>query len=584
MQNSFIKASSNFLSYFTVALAILLSCFHASASAAVDAEMEGMEAASRGDGTFLIGGPTYIFDRVHGAGGIHSESEIWSPEKSRHRLLFNRLSVLPSWTPIEASVWVKTGNELGDMIYQDLITEKNRPTNRTPILEAGFRTSSFNGFWVTARGFQDDHFSAKARGIRLKTVDDEFALFGENWPMFSSGYAGLGFTNNFINSSILVGTDYVWIYTASSRWIPVHYYPRVEFRTDIENLSLTSAYEEAEYQNKARKEKGKRTEWNGNVNYRCGFHCGTNVFDVAAGLSFRAMKDSGVVYTSLDEDVVAWPYLSLFLNPTRRLSATATFGINDRDWLVQDSIEYSIPSPKNFGAILGVKNISGTRLNPIADDTEYFGSYVMDLTTEGQMNLLQSYMEFNDTLGMTSVGGKATLWAEHGAETFQTETYASEAIGSEIFYRERKGNAARINEWIKGFTGELWFKLWYQEMFAFQALGGFERIDGPIEKAEVTPAEFFVVFTGDWLIRRSLRLAHSLHYRSDAQWNLRNGFSDPYIVKGDWYWDMTVEQQFPKQQIYLTGTLLHVLADEAIQTVNGDYNRIRFICTVKKKF
>ena len=64
----------------------------------------------------------------------------------RNRLLFNRMSVLPSWDPMEPSVWVKTGNELGDMIYQDVITETNRPTNRTPILEGGFRTPAFKGF------------------------------------------------------------------------------------------------------------------------------------------------------------------------------------------------------------------------------------------------------------------------------------------------------------------------------------------------------------------------------------------------------------------------------------------------------
>jgi hypothetical protein len=34
----------------------------------------------------------------------------------------------------------------------------------------------------------------------------------------------------------------------------------------------------------------------------------------------------------------------------------------------------------------------------------------------------------------------------------------------------------------------------------------------------------------------------------------------------------------------LTGTLLHVLADEVMETVNGGYDRIRFICTAKKTF
>ena len=76
--------------------------------AAIDAEMEGMEAVSRDDGTFLVGGPTYQFDRILGAGGLHSESELWTPQKLRQRVLFNRMSITPSWAPLEASVWAKT--------------------------------------------------------------------------------------------------------------------------------------------------------------------------------------------------------------------------------------------------------------------------------------------------------------------------------------------------------------------------------------------------------------------------------------------------------------------------------------------
>jgi hypothetical protein len=158
------------------------------AFASVDAEMEGMEVVSRDDGTFLIGSPTFYFDRALGAGGIHSESELWTPRKLRYRLLFDRMSVLPSWDPIEApSVWMKSGNELGDLIYYDIITDpKERPVNRTPILEGGFRTPLFHGLWATFRLFQDDYYCFRsAYGIRENQVDGFFSFFGEHWPLFS---------------------------------------------------------------------------------------------------------------------------------------------------------------------------------------------------------------------------------------------------------------------------------------------------------------------------------------------------------------------------------------------------------------
>ena len=557
-----------------------LLVFGSASFAAIDAEMEGMEAVSRDDGTFLVGGPTYQFDRILGAGGLHSESELWTPQKLRQRLLFNRMSVLPSWDPYEPSVWIKTGNELGDMIYQDVITEKHRPSNRTPILEGGLRTPNFMGFWATVRAFQDDHYSTKTMSYRKKFVSDEFSLFGENWPMFSSGYAGLGYTNDFINASLLVGEEYLWEFMESNRWIPVHMKPRVEARADFWNFQITAAFEDAEYQNKVKKETGERKEVNGSVLYKCGESCQKGIFQISAGLAFRVVDDEGTVYTGLNDNHVFWPFMQLRIVPLRWLKADAMFGMNDADWLVQDSVEMSLPvEMKNLGVTIGFKNISGTRLNPLADDKEYFDfkdvESVIELAPGGAMTLLEGYLAFADTVASVSLGGRASFWAEYGAETFNVDGYVKDS-GFEFRY----GDVSRINSWIRGLTGELWFDAWYREMFKFRALAGFERIDGEQKRFEVAPSEFFVAFTGDWLIRKSFRVSHSLRYRSDAQWNLRT--HDPLVVKGDWYWDATFEQMFPKYGLSLTGSLIHVLADEVMQVPGTDYDRIRFVCTVRK--
>ena len=125
-------------------------------------------------------------------------------------------------------------------------------------------------------------------------------------------------------------------------------------------------------------------------------------------------------------------------------------------------------------------------------------------------------------------------------------------------------------------------KLWYENLFNFTALTGFERIDGDEKRFEVNPVEFYVAFSADWLIKRSFRISHSLRYRSDAEWNLRS--KDPFIVKGDWFWDATFEQRFPKYGISLAGSIIQALGKEVIETPNGEYSRIRFVCTAKKAF
>ena len=550
------------------------------AFAQVPAEMDGMEYETRADGTFLIGGPTYVFDRPMGAGGLHSESELWTPAKLHDRLLFNRWSGTPNWTPLDPGVWVKTGNELGDLIYQDFITEEDRPGNRTPILEGGFRSPSFMGFWATARLFQVDHFCSGSYAYRRDGVDGDFSLFGANWPMFSSAYGGLGYTNSIVNASVLAGEEYIWFYTASSRWIPAHYKPRVEARADIKNLSVTVAYEDIEFENQHKKEDGARKEVNGSVYYKCGKACEKGILQIGAGMAFRAVDDEGTVYTELEEDRVAWPFMELRVQPVQRLTADVTFGVNERDWLVQDSIEYTAPAPENMGVVVGVRNVSGSRLNPLADTKEFYEGHEIDLTAAGQMNLIQAYATYVDTLGgFMSIGGRGSFWAEHGAETFDVDEFDYD---EEYLLSTRFGNVSRVNDWIKGVTAEMWLNTWYRDMFKFTAMAGFEHIEGPVDNAEVTPAEFYTGFMGDWLLNKTFKISHSLRYRSDAKWNLRS--TDPMEVKGDWTWDASFSQMFPKYGITLTGTLMHVLADEEMETVNGGYGRIRFICQAKKTF
>ena len=558
-----------------------LSVSLTSAFASIDPEMEGMEVVSRDDGTFLIGSPTFYFDRALGAGGIHSESELWTPRKLHHRLLFNRLSVLPSWNPIETpSIWMKTGNELGDLIYQDFLTEsKDRPINRTPILEGGFRTPLFHGLWATFRLFQDDHYCFySARAYRMNQVDGSFSYFGENWPMFSSAYGGLGFTNDFVNASVLAGMEYIWIFTESSRWIPVQYKPRIEARADVGNFSTTFVYENAEYQNHRKKESGERKEVNGSIVYSCGENCQRGMLQLSAGLAFRFVDDDGVVYTGLANDRALWPFLEMRVRPSEQLKFDVMFGVNDRDWLVQDSVEYQIPVLEKMKITLGAKNMSGTRLNPIADTHEYFDGDTISLTANGKMNLLQAFVRFDDTLtNFIGFGLRGSFWAEHGAETFEADKYVKDGI-----YTFRHGDVSRINSWIKAVTGEFWIKLWYKDLLRFTALTGFERIDGKEKRFEVNPSEFFVSFNADWLIKKTFRISHSLRYRSDAEWNLRT--NDPFVVKGDWYWDATFEQRFPKYGISLAGTIIQALGREMIETPNGEYSRIRFFCTAKKAF
>lgn len=551
-------------------------CF-VTANAAIDAETEGMEAAFRGDGTFLVAGPTFIWERPSGSDGIHSANELWSPEKLRLRLFLNRFSGTPSWTPQAPGVWMKTGNEIGDMIYQDLLTDENE-TNRTPILEAGFVSPSVAGFWATARLFQVDHYSSAAYSERKKWIGSmEYAWFGENLPLFSTAYGGLGYTQGKLNASVLVGKEYLWIYGESGRWIPVTYSPRVEGRVDYGPLQATVTYEKGEFENKAAHESGTREEVNGSLYYSCDKACRSGMLQAGAGAAFRATRDDGDVYFGLEDDFVAWPFIELRFSPEEHFVVSANFGANDRDWLLQDSLEFRFFPGYDTDILFGIGNRAGTRLNPLGDTYEFFDGDTLDLAPSGYFQLHRAYFDVNGNANPFTLGGRIAGWIEEGAETFDT-LYVEGSKSNPL----RKGDVSRIKSWIYGASGEVRASYAFEKLFKLEARGGMERISGPEKRFEVNPAEGWVSFVGYWNFSDYLRVTQSVNYRSDARWNLRS--ADPLVVKGAWYWNITAEENFPEWGLTLTGTLLHIIGNDNVQVPGGGVDRTRFYCGVRKNF
>ncbi len=560
---------------------LLSLCCFANLWAAIVPETEGMESVSRGDGTFLTASPTYVWSRPAGSDGIHSSGELWSPEKLRYRLFLNDFFVTPSWMPLQAGIWLSTGNEIGDMIYQDLYVKKNE-TNKTPLLEGGFRSPSFHGFWVTARLFQVDHYSTATMKEREKWVGrTDYAWFGENLPFFSTAYAGVGYTAGNWNASVLVGKEYAWLYGESGRWIPVTYSPRVEGHFDYRALSGTFTFENAEFENVSQKESGARREFSGSLLYDCGKSCKTPLLGgflrSGAGFAFRATRSEDVTYFELEDDFVAWPFLELELVPDNHFALALNAGANDKDWLVQDSLEYHF-SPVETELVVGIGNRLGSRYNPLGDTYEFFDQDTIRLApASGFFQIHRAYLELEQNVSGFLLGGRLTGWVEKGAETFETDSSRSELKKS-----YRVGDVSRIDSWISAVSGEVRIGFKYGSLFDVEGRGGIERIRGSEKRFEVNPAEGWVAFQANWNFFNYLKISQSWNYRSDARWNLRS--ENPLIVKGAWFWNLTLSQNFPEHGILLSGTLLHILGKEQLEVPNGGLDRTRFYCNIRKNF
>ena len=205
--------------------------FCSTAFAQIQGETPALTPFINEQGTYLIAMPTYTYSRKPGNLGLKAEEETWIPDKWKNRRILGRFAPVMDWKTRESSVWFYFGNELGDMLWQEL-TAKGEEANRTPMLYGGLATPPFNGFYAVSEFNQIDHFSEATFNTRKKRVNgsQRFSWFGDNLPAYSSLYGGFGYNSEndfFKNASILTGSEYLWAWN-KEEWVPIRISPRVE--------------------------------------------------------------------------------------------------------------------------------------------------------------------------------------------------------------------------------------------------------------------------------------------------------------------------------------------------------------------
>jgi len=211
----------------------ILALFFSTVFAQVKGETPALTPFISEQGTYLIAMPTYTYSRKPGTLGLKAEEETWQPDKWKNRRIFNRFVPVMDWEIRENSLWFYFGNELGDMLWQELEALDKEP-NRTPMLYGGFATPPLNGFYAIAEFNQIDHFSEATLETRKERLNNslKFSWFGDNLPAYSALYGGFGYNSEgdfFKNASVLTGSEYLWAWnTEDEEWVPIRISPRVE--------------------------------------------------------------------------------------------------------------------------------------------------------------------------------------------------------------------------------------------------------------------------------------------------------------------------------------------------------------------
>jgi len=210
---------------------IILLFFCSLAFAQVQGETPALTPFIGEQGTYLIAMPTYTYSRKPGNLGLKAEEETWQADKWKNRRIFNRFVPVMDWETRESSLWFYFGNEVGDMLWQEL-SAPGEESNRTPMLYGGFATPPLGGFYAISEFNQIDHFSAATYDDRKARINNSqrFSWFGDNLPAYSALYGGFGYNSDddfFKKASVLTGSEYLWAWN-KEEWVPIRISPRVE--------------------------------------------------------------------------------------------------------------------------------------------------------------------------------------------------------------------------------------------------------------------------------------------------------------------------------------------------------------------
>ena len=557
---------------------LFIGMFNLLVNAAVPAEVSAMDSTLSGSGTRLVSMPTYIYGRSQGQLGFQAEDELWSPDRSGSRHIPNRYTPILNWNVGAPELWFSTGNEVGDLLYQELLDDSHG-SNRTPMLDGGLVTPTWNHFYATAQGSQVDHYSSETLGERTRRNGSmSFAWFGENLPAFSTAFAGAGYRTAHAQAELLAGSDYLWVQSSTRRWVPLQIKPRVQASAMYGRAALNLAYERQEFNDQVFPFQASKDVVSGSLRMACPRECQMSGIVLGGGMAFRHEQDSGAVPFALqNRSTVFWPWLewSVRLAPQVRWAAYA--GLNDQDRMFRDSLEFTGHS-RALQYRTGWQNAWNNTLDPLGYDIEVYRGDTLPINPPtGYHHSHKLFAELRYI--RTEFSLQSMVWglADRGATIFQQ---TDSLYDNQQWFRI--GEPQRIQAWLGSLGASLGGTWRYQEWFESHAEGGYEHILGPSHRLETTPVHTFAKFSMSGLLLNKIRIQHEWIYRSEATWNHEIG--GPLTIDPGWTWNATLSQSFPEYRMSLHATWLHVLASNEIQAPYGGRDRTRFYCTLRKEF
>jgi hypothetical protein len=430
----------------------ILAFFCSIAFAQVQGETPALTPFIGEQGTYLIAMPTYTYSRKPGTLGLKAEEETWRPDKWKNRRVFNRFVPVMDWETRESSLWFYLGNEVGDMLWQEL-SAPGEESNRTPMLYGGFATSPLNGFYAISGFNQIDHFSVATFNDRRNRINSQrFSWFGDNLPAYSALYGGFGYNSEddfFKKASVLTGSEYLWAWN-KEEWVPIRVSPRVEGNAEFyfmeKEIEVNFSTEKFQIQDSAAKV-------NNNL-----------------GLRLKGENTGGGLYTSRTEDkenIIAWVdfnhiFLQLITNEgVISFSPRKYQDLKLADFTFSDSLEYktaiSNPTDLTLGILLiqnGIKLYGETtyKSKPLFMKVKAYQNYAEDFESIG----FDSEIAYKSNLAEAGAAYSREFFEYYREALFYDIKPAESTAKLFVKYRFLE-NLSFTHEWLYRNKPDTWF-------------------------------------------------------------------------------------------------------------------------------
>ena len=451
-------------------------------------------------------------------------------------------------------VQFKTGNEVGDPLHQELVTE-GPFRNHTPLI---YGHIVFENFGLVFD--QPDHFAPRNTSYRLskmnqsefhKNIDGNLSWFGENVPHFSmvKHYGLIDVVG--LKALYQISSGWNWnVDEISQKQIPMK---KNKFDMEVE-------YADYSLNGSLMHEEGAGLLETVNYEYDVGLNLENenNGSRINIGVTWSEKKNSSYINYDLEYEYVnAYDTIRAVVETDQReLNIGSKFYMQTKDY-----------EKKLYGGInLGLGNTKGYGV-------EYSGEFKKGFNGLDFQNVVFQVKPFLGVKGSPRYKLKFDVGVspnfQLGNSYFDLDSTQNikgyiERYGS-YKYVQKSGFGFKINSMVSQ-SYRHFFKFWNENQFDYRG----EEWD---ENLDYSPPKFISFLGLDIVSPTNLKVSTSLKYRTS--YTLRNYTAEEFKVEDQWTVNLSITQYFLSRDLKFAAHFLDILGEEALEHPNGGLNRFR---------